>query len=408
MKKFQKILFGNCKHHNFWCLLLFLKLFSFEASIKAQSIGILNENGKIDTISQLPLTKEHPYEFCKDQCYQFVNIINPNIDPTQKLYHDTIVWVFDAGIPSVSFEKDPRICFNEISNFDTLYVKFYVTIFFPPAPPQSGWESQSMISIVKDCPPVAEFTIEEYVICPDQVINFKDSSYRSPEIWEWKFEGGTPSKFMGQDPPEIKYKDPGLFEVSLSVYNKQGGDTLVKKSIIQVLNGPMRDDEIQNTYSGVYGSDAIITSCVKGDTYQWFPSEGLSCDDCDSPVLTFGHISEYTSIVPVNGGACVDSCKITIRTESEEPKIFFPNIISPNYDGVNDIFEGSWTFADPVQLNIYDRWGGVKFLSKSDFKWDATYNGQEVSPGLYLYYFVFKNLFSGLDEVKSGSITVLR
>lgn len=145
--------------------------------------------------------------------------------------------------------------------------------------------------------------------------------------------------------------------MSLSVKNDQGIDTLIKYNTIEVFKAPIKQDGIETHFVGMYGRDTLINSCVKGDIYKWKPSEGLSCDDCEQPILRFGAIKQYLCIVSVENGVCSDSCIVNIRTEMELPKIFFPNVISPNYDGINDIFEGSWSNAEIQELHIYDRWG---------------------------------------------------
>ncbi|MBI1227519.1 MAG: T9SS type B sorting domain-containing protein [Bacteroidetes bacterium] len=66
--------------------------------------------------------------------------------------------------------------------------------------------------------------------------------------------------------------------------------------------------------------------------------------------------------------------------------VFLPTAISPNGDGLNDELRPyspcSFTI---MNLEIYDRWGGLLFRSKhpEDF-WDGNYKGKPVNLGVYL------------------------
>lgn len=385
---------------------LILLIFTFIYTVlKSQSIGIVLENG-IDTVRS-KYTNTNPFKFCLDQCYQFLNTPTHYIDPLQTVYKDTSVWDFPVGMPHFSTSNTPIVCFSDTSSNFNVTLNDQWTIY-SVSPPQTIWGNSKLISKVVKCPPIANFLQDGLQICSDNVIHFSDSSYRKPESWIWTFEGGTPSDWIGKDPPEIKYDNPGKYNVTLRVSNDKGGDTLVKTSTVEVFEGPARLTEIEHIYSGLFGRDTVINSCALGDIYKWIPSEGLSCDDCEQPILTFGAIKKYTCIVSVEKGACSDSCILEIRTETEEPKIFFPNVISPNNDGINDLFEGSWSNAEILELHIYDRWGGVKYSSNTNFTWDGASKGQEVGNGVYVYYVVYKNKFTGQKQVKSGSVTITK
>lgn len=54
---------------------------------------------------------------------------------------------------------------------------------------------------------------------------------------EWKFDGGTPAVYSGENPPEITYNTEGTYDVELTVANSKGdSDTEKKNGIITVKN----------------------------------------------------------------------------------------------------------------------------------------------------------------------------
>ena len=402
---------NKCHHlwHLFIIIIFIIIIFtqkSFTQAIGRVGVGIINSDGKVDTIGT-GTQPQFAYELCEGACFQVISL-DFTLDPTQAILEDTIIWEFQTGLPKISMENSPSICFPIITTLEIVTLHRFVTNFPSGQPSFKSWYTETFYLIVKKCPPEAFFIQDKEIVCQNNFVQFSDSPFRHPDEWEWKFEGGKPSFWSGRNPPCIEYNIPGIYQVSLSVKNDQGIDTLIKYNTIEVFKAPIKQDGIETHFVGMYGRDTLINSCVKGDIYKWKPSEGLSCDDCEQPILRFGAIKQYLCIVSVENGVCSDSCIVNIRTEMELPKIFFPNVISPNYDGINDIFEGSWSNAEIQELHIYDRWGGVKYSSNSNFTWDATYKGQEVDNGVYVYYVVYKNNFTGSKEVKSGSVTVAK
>ena len=75
-------------------------------------------------------------------------------------------------------------------------------------------------------PPTASFSVDQSTICVEECVQFSDES-TGQEItsWEWTFQGGTPSSFSGQNPPQVCYDTPGTYEVSLTAENEAGSDT---------------------------------------------------------------------------------------------------------------------------------------------------------------------------------------
>jgi hypothetical protein len=81
---------------------------------------------------------------------------------------------------------------------------------------------------------VADFTADSTIIFTDQSIDFFDQSSFQPTDWQWNFPGGSPSSSTEQNPQDIFYNIPGLYEVSLIAANLLGSDTLTKHCYINV------------------------------------------------------------------------------------------------------------------------------------------------------------------------------
>ena len=86
-------------------------------------------------------------------------------------------------------------------------------------------------------------------------------------------------------------------------------------------------------------------------------------------------------------------------------RVFIPTAFTPNGDNNNEEFKifGNSCLENPTFI-IYDSWGNEVFRSEDPFKvfWDGTFEGKQVPQDVYTY------RFTGGDEVRMGTITIIR
>jgi gliding motility-associated-like protein len=109
----------------------------------------------------------------------------------------------------------------------------------------------------------------------------------------------------------------------------------------------------------------------------------------------------------------IDSVYVIVLSD-EIPKecMYIPNAFTPNRDGLNDTFMPvpgcELTF---YQLNIFDRWGELLFVSHDVTEgWDGVYKGNLCPADAYVYKIVYRTeeaSDTGLDIVKTGVVTIL-
>jgi len=90
-----------------------------------------------------------------------------------------------------------------------------------------------------------------------------------------------------------------------------------------------------------------------------------------------------------------------------ESRIYAPNAMTPNGDGLNDTYSPKGLYIADYELSIYNRWGERIFKTTDCMgAWDGTIDGEKVQAGVYFY--VLQAI--GADKVShrlNGSITVL-
>lgn len=98
--------------------------------------------------------------------------------------------------------------------------------------------------------PLVQFSGAPVSIFEGQTVTFFDQSVDGGNAitnWTWSFPGGTPSSFVGQNPPAITYANAGQYSVTLTVTNSQSTQAKTRTNYINVSLEPYGEWIIQNT-----------------------------------------------------------------------------------------------------------------------------------------------------------------
>lgn len=155
-------------------------------------------------------------------------------------------------------------------------------------------------------------------------------------------------------------------------------------------------------------SDHIVST-------QWGNTEFLNCNQCLSPIFTAGTTSLVTLSAEDDNG-CTANADIYFKVNKKPPKIYIPNVFTPNHDGVNDKV---FVQTDPVtiqlidEFRIFDRWGAEVYFS-SDFApndpkigWDGYFKGKRENPGVFVYFLKCRDIY-GDQILLRGDITLIK
>ncbi|CAN5454994.1 hypothetical protein BH09BAC1_BH09BAC1_00890 [soil metagenome] len=162
----------------------------------------------------------------------------------------------------------------------------------------------------------------------------------------------------------------------------------------------------QNIYAGQSVNIAVsLVSPIDSVYYQWVESEGLDCYDCTNVIATPERTTTYLVMVTDVFTGCQDTAYVTVIVK-DETNIFIPTAITPNGDGVNDVWKirELVTFPDN-EVVILNRWGDVVFSAspyQNDF--NGTFNGKELPAGTYYYIIKLDNI----SESVTGPLTIVK
>ena len=149
-------------------------------------------------------------------------------------------------------------------------------------------------------------------------------------------------------------------------------------------------------------------------SYNWTPTEGLSCIDCPNPAIARPINYRYQLQVQ-NAFGCQDSARIFVQIDPDKI-IYPPNVFSPNDDGVNDYFQifPNCSVATIEKFQIFDRFGNlvhsvkpIENFMNQRLLWDGRFRGTEASIGVYLWLLDF-TLIDGTKRRLNGDVTLFR
>jgi gliding motility-associated-like protein len=127
-------------------------------------------------------------------------------------------------------------------------------------------------------------------------------------------------------------------------------------------------------------------------------------------------LTSYVITVADTVTNCVRRDTVVI-SPSQDADIFVPTGLSPNEDGVNDVFR---IFPKPSVervevVRIWDRWGNLVFeregtptnpINQFTNLWDGTFNGRPVNSAVFVYQVIYHTV-RNQRKVQRGDLTVI-
>jgi gliding motility-associated-like protein len=156
----------------------------------------------------------------------------------------------------------------------------------------------------------------------------------------------------------------------------------------------------------IAGQQVQLIANGTGITYQWFPSTGLSCSDCSSPVGTPVRTTTYI-VTTIDQNGCQGYDTITIYVE-DIITLYVPNAFTPyNQGGRNQIFNAYGIGVHEFEFYIFNRWGEIVFETNDLTKgWNGSFKGRQVQDDVYVWLAKATSI-TGKSISKTGTVTVV-
>ncbi len=214
--------------------------------------------------------------------------------------------------------------------------------------------------------PQASFDIDEIdSSCAPLVVQFNDQSLNSPTSWYWTFPGGIPAN--STDPnPIVTYESAGIYNVSLSVSNLTGVNSVEETMFITVHEDPIAD------FSAIISGDSVLftNTSIGGGNLVWDFGDGNFSNE-DSPLHKYAAYGTYTVKLTVSNDCGLETIakEVVVANPTSINELnqisnfqLFPN---PNNGQFTMILDGE-SIKD-LSVNIYNILGQVVHKETVDF-----------------------------------------
>ena len=158
------------------------------------------------------------------------------------------------------------------------------------------------------------------------------------------------------------------------------------------------------------GSTELFIDTDSNNDINWTPTESLDDPSIINPTATPEESTTY-AVTVIDQFGCTTSNSIdisVIQPTCDENDVFIPNMFTPNFDNLNDVFMVESVFLANMELIVYNRWGEEVFITDQVGQgWDGTFQGEELEPDVYGYYFT-GTCVNGFTVQMQGNVTLLK
>jgi gliding motility-associated-like protein len=194
---------------------------------------------------------------------------------------------------------------------------------------------------------------------------------------------------------------------------------------LRIYNRPLTDDEVSLLYRApdrIANKDTImfLGSNIKVNStrtcatdFKWSPAPDVENPTAAKTIITpkAGGLFKYVLTIKEPQCTSIDTLRVTVIDPAslDCKELFLPKAFTPNDDGHNDEFFISNPYAidEVLDFEILDAWGGRMYYTTDKFaKWDGSFAGKILNPGVY----VWKARFKCKNEILTnfGSVTLIK
>lgn len=205
--------------------------------------------------------------------------------------------------------------------------------------------------------------------CATHVINYVDNSQGSPTTWNWSFPGGNPASSTAQN-PTVSYTQEGNYDVTLSVSNAFGSDSISLTSYVTV------DDVPQ--LSATHGSDLLTTTfsstTSNATSVSWNFGDGNS-SSLENPTHTYAVAGTYNASVSASNNCGTVTENLTVTVTENPVASIGSNIqsgcapLTINYldNSTGNPTAWNWTFPGGTPSSSTDRHPAVSYAQMGEY-----------------------------------------
>ncbi|MHB1277039.1 MAG: PKD domain-containing protein [Bacteroidia bacterium] len=250
--------------------------------------------------------------------------------------------------------------------------------------------------------------VKTYPSCVEFLAELEDQSTLAGHTinqWDWLWDGKTYSgKRIGET-----FLTPGYYSYSLNL-GTDAGCVFMDVFADSIFIAPKPTAQFVSNRPFSLMDDPVFTftnQSVGASVNLWNFGDGTLSSDI-SPIHSYSDTGIWWVKLKVeNKFGCTDSATGSVRIRPML-ECYIPNVITPNGDGINDLFEPVCEGLEVYEIYIHNRWGQQIYHSTNSEPWKPYSEEYRAIPeGIYVYTMVLRD-YLGNPKYYKGTIVLLR
>lgn len=218
----------------------------------------------------------------------------------------------------------------------------------------------------------------------------------------------------GNNSNDVSSSEKASYPINESVSNSGQGKPSVETNhpspVIESLTPPVLGQLTAIPTTGTAPLKVTFHYRGEADKLQWDFGDGQSLQLLHHADHTFNEPGEYTiTLKGVNQQQKPIMETVSVKVLADLTITGLPNVLTPNYDGLNDVFSFNSSQFVEMEVNIYDQAGNmVHRFRDTGAGWDGKLsNGKEAGEGTYIY-IIFAKSHDQRQHQQKGLLRLIR
>lgn len=250
------------------------------------------------------------------------------------------------------------------------------------------------------------FEAEQQEICYGDIIQLTNTTTGNFASFHWDFDDGHTLDQVAKENITYRFDRPGVYNITLIGITREGQKLNIARKIkVAISQAYFVIDK------SAYPEIKFSNQSKNASTFVWDFGDNSSLSTVKNPMHRFSGNDKVTVMLIAQNSTCSDTFRMDISPGMADAKeqIFIPNVITPDWDGINDTWQVRASNITSYHLTIMDKTGKV-IKESSDYNegWRGICSdGKPCPPGDY--YFVLTMSTDGKpDFTKTGTIKLIQ